>query len=64
MMENVTLNCNEPLLDEMLTAEIRKVFASEKKRPNKSVLDFIFGYAASYESIGSEMLGMMDVMKN
>ena len=47
-MENATLNYQEPLIDEILTAQIYDVFASETKKPGKSVLDFIFGYAASY----------------
>lgn len=64
MMENATLNYHEPLLDEILTAQIRDIFASETKKPAKSVLDFIFGYAASYESLQSDMFGMVDVMKN
>lgn len=64
MMENATLNYHEPLLDEILTAQIRDIFASETKKPAKSVLDFIFGYAASYESLQNDMFGMVDVMKN
>ena len=64
MMENATLNYNEPLLDEILTAQIHDVFASETKKPAKSVLDFIFGYAAAYESLESNWLGSMEVMKN
>jgi len=64
MTENVTLNYNEPLLDEILTAQIHDVFASETKKPAKSVLDFIFGYAASYESVESNWFGSVEMMKN
>ena len=64
MMENATLNYQEPFIDEILTAQIRDVFASENRKPANSVLDFIFGYAASFESIPNDLFGMVDVMKN
>ena len=63
-MENATLNYNEPLLDEILTAQIHDVFASETKKPAKSVLDFIFGYAAAYETVENDLLGRVEFMKN
>ena len=64
MTENATLNYNEPLLDENLTAQIHDVFASETKKPAKSVLDFIFGYAAAYESVENELFGRVEFSKN
>ena len=64
MMENATLNYNEPLLDEILTAQIHDIFASETKKPAKSVLDFIFGYAAAYESVENELFGRVEFSKN
>ena len=64
MIGNATLNCNEPYLDEIFTAQLRDVFASEKSKPSKSVLSFILGFAASYESVENEMFGTMGLMKN
>ena len=64
MMENATLNYNEPFLDEILTAQIHDIFAKEIKKPAKSVLDFIFGYAAAYESVENKWLGSVEMMKN
>ncbi|MBO7083247.1 MAG: hypothetical protein J6W30_05325 [Bacteroidales bacterium] len=64
MMENATLNYNEPLLDEILTAQIHDVFASETQKPAKSVLDFIFGYAAAYESVENGLFGRVEFSKN
>ena len=64
MIGNATLNCNEPYLDEILTAQLRNVFAVEKSKPSKSVMSFILGFAASYESVGNEMFGTMEFMKN
>ncbi|MBR4148222.1 MAG: hypothetical protein IKU00_10140 [Bacteroidales bacterium] len=64
MIGNATLNCNEPYLDEILVAQLRNVFAAEKSKPGKSVMSFILGYAASYESIENEMIGTMGFMKN
>ena len=64
MMENATLNYHEPLIDEILTAQIYDVFASETKKPGKSVLDFIFGYAASYESVKNDLFGSVEFLKN
>lgn len=64
MIGNATLNCNEPYLDEILTSQIRDVFASQKGTPGKSVLSFILGFAASYEPVENEMLGATGIMKN
>ena len=33
-------------------------------KPSKKVLDFIFGYAASYDAMKTEMLGLTGFMKN
>ncbi len=64
MTVNATLNCNDPFVEESLESEIRDVFASENAKPGKSVLRFIMGYAAAFESIKNEMLGTMEFMNN
>ena len=64
MIGNPTLNCNEPYLDEIFTAQLRDVFAAEKAKPSKSVMSFILGFAASYESLENNLLGAMGIMKN
>lgn len=64
MIGNATLNCNEPFLDEYLTSQLRDVFAAQKSTPGKSVLRFILGFAASYESVENELLGSTGFMKN
>ena len=64
MTLNATLNCNDPLVDRTLEDQLKDVFASEKATPGKSVMKFIMGYAADFESIRSEMIGTMDFIKN
>ncbi len=64
MTLNATLNCNDPYVDREFETQLRDVFASEKARPSKSVLSFIMGYAAAFESIRNEMIGTMEFMKN
>lgn len=64
MTVNATLNCNEPIFDETLATKLRAVFAAETSKPSNKVLDFIFGFAAAYESVGTGLFGAVDVMKN
>lgn len=64
MIGNVTLDCNEPIIDETLTAQLKDLFSAERRSPSKSVMNFIFGYAASYEPVNSEILGLTGFMKN
>ena len=64
MMENATLNCNEPILDEILTSQLKDVFAAQNHRPSKSTLNFIFGFAAAYETLQNDLLGSTAFMKN
>lgn len=64
MTVNATLHCNQPVYDETFATPLRELFSSEKGKPSSRVLDFIFGFAGAYESLGSELLGAVDVMKN
>ena len=64
MIGNATLNYSEPILDETFKDQIKEAFAAEKRMPGKSVLNFIMGFAAAFESLESGMLGTMGVMKN
>ncbi|MBR4391939.1 MAG: hypothetical protein IKT08_07540 [Bacteroidales bacterium] len=64
MTVNATLNCNEPFIDDAFHAQIKEAFSADNRKPGQSVLNFILGYAASYESIKSDMLGCLDLMKN
>ena len=64
MTGNLTLNCNEPFIEGTFEAQIRQAFACESRKPGKPVLSFILGFAAAYESMRSEVLGTVDIMKN
>jgi len=64
MIGNVTLNYPEPILDETFKNQIKAAFAEDKCKPGKSVLSFIMGFAAAFESIETGMLGTMGVMQN
>lgn len=64
MTGNATLNCNEPILDDYFKSQLKEVFASQNGKPGKSVLNFIFGYAAAFESMTSGLFGSMDVINN
>ena len=64
MIGNATLNYSEPILDETFTDQIKGAFAAEKCMPGKSVLSFIMGFAAAFESFESGMLGTMGVINN
>lgn len=64
MTVNATLNCNDPVVDYNFESQIKEVFASENAKPGQSVLRFIMGYAAAFESIRNEMIGSMDFIKN
>lgn len=64
MTVNATLNCNDPVVDYTLESQLKEVFASENSKPGQSVLRFIMGYAAAFESIKNEMIGAMDFIKN
>ena len=64
MIGNATLNYSEPILDETFKDQIKGAFAAENCKPVKSVLSFIMGFAAAFESLESGMLGTLGVMKN
>ena len=64
MIANATLNCNQPVYDDTFAAPLKELFSAEKSKPSSKVLDFIFGFAGAYESIGSELFGTVDFMKN
>ncbi|MBP5573754.1 MAG: hypothetical protein J6X40_06265 [Bacteroidales bacterium] len=64
MIGNATLNYSEPILDETFTDQIKDAFAADKRMPGKSVLSFIMGFAAAFESLESGMLGTMGVINN
>ena len=57
---NIELTYNDALMD-----GIRKVFQAEsKKTPSSKTLNFIFGYAAAYESVETRLMGKMEILKN
>lgn len=64
MTNNFTRNFG--LIDDELVAGIRKSFQMEygRQKPDNRVLDFIFGYAASYEVVDTQMLGKVEFMNN
>ena len=64
MIGNATLNYSEPILDETFMDQIKDAFAADKRMPGKSVLSFIMGFAAAFESLESGMLGTMGVINN
>lgn len=64
MIGNATLNYSEPILDENFTNQIKEAFAADKRLPGKSVLSFIMGFAAAFETLESGMLGTMGVINN
>ena len=64
MTGNATLNCNEPILDDYFKSQLKEVFASQHEKPGKSVLNFIFGYAAAFESMKSDLMGSLDIINN
>ncbi|MCQ2304914.1 MAG: hypothetical protein MJZ97_07990 [Bacteroidales bacterium] len=57
---NLELTYNDALLD-----GIRKVFQTESKHaPSSKTLNFIFGYAAAYESVETRLMGKMEILNN
>lgn len=64
MTGNATLNCNEPILDDFLKTQLKEVLASQNEKPGKSVLNFIFGYAAAFESVTNGLFGSVDLINN
>lgn len=64
MTVNATLNCNDPFVDLQFESQIKDIFASENAKPGQSVLRFIMGYAAAFESIKNEMIGSMEFINN
>lgn len=64
MTGNATLNCNEPILDDYFKSQLKEVFASQNEKPGKSVLNFIFGYAAAFESMTTGLFGSVDLINN
>ena len=64
MIGNATLNYSEPILDEPFTDQIKQAFEADKRMPGKSVLSFIMGFAAAFETLESGMLGTMGVINN
>ena len=64
MTENATLKTNEPILDETFMSQIKDVFAAESAQPGKSALNFIYGFAAAFESLQNDLFGTVAIMKN
>ena len=64
MIGNATLDYSEPILDDSFANQIKEAFAADKRMPGKSVLSFIMGFAAAFESLESGMLGTMGVINN
>ena len=65
MTNNSTRNL-ELTYSEALAEGIREAFQTESKRqtPSRKTLNFIFGYAAAYESVETRLMGKMGVMNN
>ena len=64
MTNNSTRNL-ELTYNDALMKGIRKVFKAESKQtPSSKALNFIFGYAAAYESVETGLMGKMEVMNN
>ena len=52
--------------DEILVSQIRDVFRreSEQQQPSRSVLRYLFDYAAAYESVTTSLMGQVAFMNN
>ena len=52
--------------DAILVSQIREAFReeSERQRPSRNVLSFLFGYAAAYESVSTGLMGQVAFMNN
>ncbi len=64
MDETFTLNYNELTLTKESCDKIRRVFQAERQNPSAATLRNLFGYAAAYESVQSDLIGNMEMMKN
>ena len=64
MIRKSTPEIEETVCDEGLVKMLKKVYKKDLQHPSKSSLQFIFGYAASYESYDSALIGQLGVMKN
>ena len=57
---NLELTYNDAFVD-----GIRKVFkAQSKQTPSSKTRNFIFGYAAAYESVETRLMGKMEILNN
>ena len=52
--------------DEVLVSQIKSVFQreSENQRPSRNVMQFLFGYAAAYDSVNTGLMGQVAYMNN
>jgi hypothetical protein len=67
MRGNLTLQSYDLILaDDSLEARIRECFhqMSEQQKPSAAAIKRIMSYAAAFESVESEILGKLDLLKN
>ena len=52
--------------DEVLVSQIKSVFEreSENQRPSRNVMQFLFGYAAAYDTVNTGLMGQVAYMNN
>ena len=52
--------------DEILVSQIKDVFQreSENQRPSRSVMQFLFSYAAAYDTVNTGLMGQVAYMNN
>ena len=64
MDETFTLNHDELTPTKEWSDNIRRVFQAERQNPSATTLRNLFGYAAAIESVQSDLIGNMEIMKN
>ena len=52
--------------DAILVSQIRKAFReeSERQKPSNKVLDFLYSYAAAYDTVNTSLMGQVAFMNN
>lgn len=64
MDETFTQNNIELTLDEEWRENIHRAFQAERQQPLAASLKKLFRFAAAYESVKSNLIGTMEIMKN
>ena len=67
MRKNITLNesdlvCSDDSMENIIKDAMHLI--CDNQQPSQSTLRYIMQYAAAYESVESELLGRLDIMKN